>query len=218
MSAATAVLFDLDDTLYAEKDYQLSGWRAVARHAEQFGVPYGEAMSLMLGADNAFDALHARVPAMEVRLMLDIYRTHMPELHVSGHVKCVLAALRERGCGVGIITDGRSISQRNKISSLELEAYVDYISVSEEIGADKLKVLPFELAAAHFSGCREFWYVGDNPAKDFLWPNRLGWHTVMLKERHPGANVHPQTGALKTPEHAPQYRVAELPELLRLIR
>ena len=33
-------------------------------------------------------------------------------------------------------------------------------------------------------------YVGDNPRKDFLAPNSLGWFTVGI--RSSGRNIHPQ--------------------------
>ena len=30
-------------------------------------------------------------------------------------------------------------------------------------------------------GAEEYWYVGDNPAKDFVAPNSLGWKTIGVK-------------------------------------
>ena len=38
--------------------------------------------------------------------------------------------------------------------------------------------------------CHDFTYVGDNPRKDFIAPNALGWQTVCLKDD--GRNIHRQ--------------------------
>ena len=36
-----------------------------------------------------------------------------------------------------------------------------------------------------------YFYVGDNTAKDFVSPNILGWHTICIKDD--GRNIHSQT-------------------------
>lgn len=196
----TAVLFDLDDTLYSERDYQQSGWKAVAREAEKRGKLGAEAAySLMSGAMDAFDALHDACPGFPVSEMVDIYRTHRPDISTAPGVKSLLQFLRDAGVATGIITDGRSIGQRNKIEALGLDKQVDYISISEEIGADKLSDRPFVRAMEHFGPDFQYIYVGDNPAKDFLQPNALGWHTIMVREAKPGVNIHPQNLHVTTP-------------------
>jgi putative hydrolase of the HAD superfamily len=50
MSRIRAIIFDIDDTLYPERDYVLSGYRAVA---DAFAGRLGEA-----------DAVHARMVAL----------------------------------------------------------------------------------------------------------------------------------------------------------
>ena len=187
------VLFDLDDTLNPEIQYVASGQRAVARVAEErFGANYEDVLGVMLAADNAFDALHGMLPQMGVQEMLQVYRNHMPDICLSESSLGVLKELRAYGCGLGIITDGRSIGQRNKLKALGLDDMMDYVSVSEEIKADKLSSYPFQRAIDYFGDDCSYVYIGDNPAKDFMHPNAMGWHTMMLKESSPGMNVHPQ--------------------------
>ena len=196
----TIILFDLDDTLYAERDFLHSGWRAVAKAS---GIDPAEAYALMSSADNAFDALHERVPEFAVADMLSIYRNHIPDISLPRDVAEMLGRLGELYGGTGIITDGRSITQRNKIKALGIELYFSYISISEEIGADKTCPEPFRLAMRHFGEDKRYIYVGDNIAKDFLWPNRLGWRTVMLEEPVIGRNIHSQHIKAPSAEHYP---------------
>lgn len=215
MTLTPLVAFDLDDTLYSERDFLHSGWRAVARAAAVHGLEAGEAWRIMSTAPDAFDALHARLPAMTVDEMLHVYRTHMPGIALYTGVADTLECLRSHGCPIAIITDGRSLSQRNKIKALGLEQYADYVSVSEEIGADKTSDSPFRILMDMFPGYH-YIYVGDNPAKDFVWPNRLGWTTVMLRESRPGLNIHPQT-LPQEKIYAPQRVVSHIGELTSIL-
>ena len=94
---------------------------------------------------------------------------------------------------MGMITDGRIQTQRLKIHALGLDKYIpeQNILISEATGADKHFSLPFDIMMRRNPGESRFVYVGDNPEKDFLWPNRLGWLTVMLLDTD-GRNIHPQ--------------------------
>lgn len=216
MTPTPLVAFDLDDTLYSERDFLHSGWRAVAREAERYGMDAAEAWHVMCTADNAFDALHARLPRMSVSEMLQVYRTHIPKITLYDEVADTLRRLRADGCATAVITDGRSISQRNKIAALGLEPLVDYVGVSEETGADKTSELPFRRAMEAFPDS-SYIYVGDNPAKDFMWPNRMGWLTVMLRESRPGLNIHPQTLPADK-ERQPAHIIDRIDELATLLR
>lgn len=215
MTPAPVVAFDLDDTLYSERDFLHSGWRAVARAATAYGMEPDDAWRLMSAAPDAFDALHAALPQMAVAEMLHVYRTHIPDITLYPGVTAVLAQLRAYGCPLAIITDGRGLSQRNKLMALGLDGVVDYVSISEEIGADKTSPLPFRRLMDAFPG-RQYTYVGDNPAKDFAWPNRLGWLTVMLREPLPGLNIHPQSIPAEA-IYAPQRIIAPLADLPSII-
>lgn len=214
MSATPVVLFDLDDTLYYERDYQRSGWRAVAEEAGRRGLIDAEAAyRMMCQAPDAFDALHDAFPSYSVADMLTVYRGHMPAISLRPTAREVMSRLRAEGMPLGIITDGRSAGQRNKISALGLDAVVDYIGISEEIGADKYSALPFELPMRQFGENRPYVYVGDNPAKDFLIPGAMGWHTVMLAEGKAGSNVHPQNLDEWPDDCLPEFIIEDLQEL-----
>ena len=48
--------------------------------------------------------------------VLNIYRSHKPDIHLYPGVADMIKALDEKGIKVGIITDGRPEGQRNKYS------------------------------------------------------------------------------------------------------
>lgn len=60
--------------------------------------------------------------------------------------------------------------------------------------------------------CRDFTYVGDNPRKDFIAPNALGWLTVCLKDD--GRNIHKQDFTSITALALPKKTIESLKELI----
>jgi putative hydrolase of the HAD superfamily len=59
-----------------------------------------------------------------------------------------------------------------------------------------------------------YYYIGDNPAKDFQAPNHLGWTTICLLDD--GRNIHPQDFTL-SPQMLPQHIVPQLTEIENII-
>lgn len=197
------VAFDLDDTLFSERDFAHSGFRAAGSLlASTFGDTTDWA-ALMIEAfergENPFDSLAPELEARGATLagllprLLDAYRSHLPEISLRHGSAELLDALRARGVRMALITDGRSLTQRNKIRALGLEQYFapEMIFISEEVGADKLSGEAMERVVRAFPEARQFIYVGDNPAKDFYAANRRGWTTLCLADD--GSNIHPQT-------------------------
>jgi putative hydrolase of the HAD superfamily len=66
---------------------------------------------------------------------------------------------------------------------------------------------------ASYPSCT-YYYIGDNPAKDFVAPNRLGWNTVCLLDD--GRNIHPQDFSLSS-QMLPQHRISQLSEIENII-
>src|SRR5262245_10529941 len=134
MSALRAVIFDLDDTLYPERTYVLSGFRAVAAWAEeQLKIPYslGVAELRQLFADgvrgNTFDCWlesHGFVPDDWVSQMVKVYREHQPCLVPYPETKAVLRCLRPR-YRLGLVSDGYLQVQQNKLAALGIGSYFD---------------------------------------------------------------------------------------------
>lgn len=191
------IAFDLDDTLYQEIDFVMSGYRAVSRFVEQeYG--YADAFAVLSDAyskhQNPFDALALAMKPTDINIdrLVDIYRNHKPEISLSRATEATLQYLQGEDAVLCLITDGRSTTQRNKIEALGLTRFFDdeNISISEEIGVEKTDRLPFDNVMKRFPEARQFYYIGDNTAKDFFWPNRLKWTTICIEDH--GQNIHPQ--------------------------
>ena len=138
-SLSDVIVFDLDDTLYKEVSFVESGFNAVARYLGNLSYA-DEMMSSWRRGKNAFEQLlsnHSLTSSVEE--LLTIYRTHVPTIELETSVVATLEALVENGEILGIITDGRYITQRNKIKALGLSRWIadDNIIISEEFGSAK---------------------------------------------------------------------------------
>lgn len=190
---STFVVLDLDDTLYLEADYQKSGFRAVSQLcSEIYGVDPFDQLCLWAadGEQDVFGKLccSLELPASSKESFIWAYRLHKPSIKLSKGTQDALAKLREFCSGVAILTDGRSVSQKLKLEALGLLEMPHYIS--EEYGETKTDQGRFKLIQASFQA-KHYCYIGDNPAKDFLAPNELGWSTILVEGGED--NIHDHT-------------------------
>lgn len=168
-----AVVFDLDDTLYSEYDYVLSGFNAVAAFVDIPSAADEFKTLFDASRNNVFDrfAQAHRLPSDVVAEMVDVYRRHEPKISLSAEVENTLVELRKNGYKLGIITDGRPEGQRAKIKALGLDGLVDKIIVTDELGGVEFRkpapVAFTKMAEELGVGVEEMLYVGDNPQKDF---------------------------------------------------
>lgn len=194
------MVFDLDDTLYKEQDYLLSAYREIAerigdRVTRKQGVQEDRIFDQMLRwrqeGENVFQCLIDTYGLdMTVDDLLTVYRSHVPAIRLDEETNHLLDYLH-RIAVIGLITDGRSLTQRHKIEALGLSAYMDEedILISEETGFEKPSEVPYRHFMARYPACT-YYYIGDNPAKDFSAPDRLGWTSICLLDD--GRNIHPQ--------------------------
>jgi putative hydrolase of the HAD superfamily len=110
-----------------------------------------------------------------------------------------------------ILTDGRSVTQRLKIEALGLTRFPVYIS--EEFSSEKPSSERFLKIVCKFE-CNKYVYIADNPQKDFLAPNSLGWHTIGL--RGDQRNIHSQNIDALPEEYLPNIWIDSLSDLLTL--
>ena len=205
MRQIQAVVFDLDDTLYPEREYAWSGFRAVASaFAGELDDPADTVVDLQRLFDGehrarVFDALlkerFGEVAPSLVARMVQTYRQHPPVIAPYADVDAALTRLRER-YKLGLITDGRAEAQWAKIDALNLRHRFDSIIVTDDLKPDanlvpltraapdsfsKPHPRAFEVTASRLgvsaSSCA---YVADNLAKDFVAPNALGWLTIRI--------------------------------------
>ena len=89
------------------------------------------------------------------------------------NVKMILETLKNRK--TCILTDLTSHIQHRKILKLGLQAYIDYIVTSEEVGADKPSEMMFKAALKKMSlQPHEVCMIGDSFEKDIIGANNYG--------------------------------------------
>lgn len=222
--ASRLIVLDLDDTLYPEREYVHSGFRAAGEFLRAHcACPFDPARWLIerfeAGARGTlFDDLVAELrlsPAREwVDRLVARYREHRPQIRPFSDVGPALERLRRLGT-LALLSDGPLVSQRNKLAALQLEHAFDQVLFTDSLGRDfwKPDPRPFARLAGDFgvppAACV---YIGDNAGKDFVAPNRLGWVSVQVVR--PGG-VHADKPA--PPGGAPQWRVADLTEAADLL-
>lgn len=222
------VVFDLDDTLYKEIDFLKSGYRKVAELvAKQYGCDaravYDQLQKWYYNGVNAFARLNEEYGfGNPINEYLDIYRYHHPTITLSDETKDTLSKLKVEDVVLGIITDGREITQKQKVEALGLEECIPMEMVM--INEDKKYFKPNHWSYDRMMlKCNEkypnsdfdFYYVGDNTEKDFKAPNQLGWMSICLLDD--GKNIHKQNFNV-TEEFLPKYRIKNIVELLDYIR
>ena len=199
------VCFDLDDTLYKEIDYLKSAYKEIAAYASNYCYgcsdspmilavkAYDVMLQTYMNGGNAFERLNDFLGLnLPISDYLQIYHDHKPDIQLSDVAVLALDALKVSDSIIGLITDGRSIQQRNKIEALRLHRWIDDedMVISEEFGSEKPTSANYEYFMERYPNCKDFTYVGDNPRKDFIAPNALRWTTICLKDD--GRNVHKQ--------------------------
>lgn len=185
-----AVIFDLDDTLYSEKEYVRSGYRAVAETLPQVKGAETKLWNAFVNHRSAIDEvlLSEGIYTEELKMQcLITYRYHQPIIHLYEGVEAMLNMLHHQEYLLGLITDGRPEGQQAKIEALGIKALFDHIIVTDELGGieyrkpnEKAFVLMREKLDVEFS---KMCYVGDNTKKDFIATEKLGMKAIWFKNR-----------------------------------
>jgi putative hydrolase of the HAD superfamily len=225
MKKLQAIVFDLDDTLYAERDFVLSGFRAVAKWAvENLGVEFDRGYQTLFNLysegvrNNTFDrwlTIHEIDRPELATKFIEIYRQHYPRIEPFPETIDVLTTL-SRSYQIGLVSDGYLEVQQRKFAALELDIFFDAVVFSDQLGREKWKPspAPFELVLQKLKVAPEFSvYIGDNPRKDFFGARQLGMHTIQVKR------TESEYGHLQPPNLAyhPHSIVSSLAEVLTSI-
>jgi putative hydrolase of the HAD superfamily len=217
------VVFDLDDTLYPERQYAIAGFVAAGRWAEaEFGVSgLADEMTGLLDAGmlgKLFATVLARhVPGHtpeQLRAFHEAYRScESPGLELFEDARRALDHYQRRG-PMGLITDGTHRVQVKKVRALGIEKRFAKIVYTDALGKDRAYFKPHHrayetMADALGDPSDRYAYVGDNPAKDFVAPNALGWVSVLVHRDHPRI---PDVTRV-APGGAPRHTIRSLDEL-----
>ncbi len=223
-------MFDFDDTLADSTGVHERVWPAViavlCRH-----VPALDTAAFLERYDGLMEAHYERLlhgetdftgfrrerlaaaiapwAAVDDRLFRDYQAVKarvIEDLQLHGDAVATIRHLRASGIRVGLLTNGPSELQRRKLAVTGIEAELDVVGISGELGAHKPTVEAFE-AVLELLGCDadEAAMVGDSLANDVGGALAAGFARVVWVS---SAEVEPPSGAQRV------RRLAEVPAVL----
>ncbi len=211
VDARTVIVFDLDDTLYNEMEYLRSAYSEIAKSvdAENWIALLARMYSLFRSKQDVFKFVSTTYQVDKSEL-LNTYRSHNPNLNLFDGVSETMAQIKTKNGKIGIITDGRKTTQRAKLKALAITERIDKIIISEEVGSEKPDERNYRLIEKEFPD-HSYLYMADNLRKDFIAPNKLGWHTLGLVDN--GLNMHFDGYKYFDKAHMPQHFVTSFKEI-----
>jgi putative hydrolase of the HAD superfamily len=190
---STVLVFDLDDTLYDESEFFLSGIRAVS---EQLSSLTGKSSSEIFhravalvegdGREKILDRLLVEFyyfNSINLRHMLRVYRSHAPKIVMQPEDLETLQILMEY-YPLYLVTDGNKFVQKNKINALGIEKFFRRIFITHRFGlqASKPSLYCFnKIRMLEEVDWNRLTYVGDDPSKDFVGLNSVGGQTIRIR-------------------------------------
>lgn len=207
-----ALIFDLDDTLYDLEVPFRKAYNVVFAntYGKQYNLPVGEVFTAMRDHNNeVYDKSQTGEMSMEAmytyritEAMKDfgvsitkedalhfqsVYHEFQHELELSPNMREFLTFAVRRELKLGIISNGPSVHQREKIQSLGLAQWIperDTI-ISEDTGVMKPDPAIFRLAQKRWDLKPETsFYVGDSYDRDVEGAAAAGWHTIWINRRN----------------------------------
>jgi putative hydrolase of the HAD superfamily len=196
LTGIRTIVFDLDDTLYAERQFAWSGFDAVgewlkgqrpcrfdpaARMKELFETEYRRRVFNQVLAELGCPNVDTWVPAM-----VEYYRNHTPAISLLPDAERAL----QRWSGVfftAVISDGPLVMQEHKVEALGLRTRLGEVVLTDRWGREFWKPHPRAFEFVEQQSGRSgpaCVYIADNPAKDFLAPNARGWRTIRICRPH----------------------------------
>ena len=185
------LLFDLDDTLYARRDFLDSGFAAVAAYAartrrlDRDGVLHvlreahaggwaGREFQVLCGAQG--------LPLKVLPTLVEVFRSHAPVLRLHPEVARVLLTLRRAGWRIGILTNGHPAVQGRKVRALGLAGLVDTVTYAEDHtpgGKPDPAAFLAALRSLDLPPARCV-HVGDDPVRDIAGARGIGMRTIRV--------------------------------------
>jgi len=194
-----AVFFDVDDTLY-----DTSGFAKLARKAAlgvmiDAGLPLSsdKAYSLLKeiikekgsNYDKHFNVLTKRVFGEEKPLlialgMITYHNVKFALLRLFPNTMSTLIYLKKEGYHLGVISNGITIKQWEKLIRLGLHHFFDEVVTSQEAGVEKPDKKIFELALSRMQCKAEnSIMVGDKFSEDILGALNVGMSTILINSK-----------------------------------
>lgn len=198
------LILDLDETLYPQRQFIRSGFRAVAAEvSRRFEVPSPAVLARLLASLHNGNrgralqemCLHFDLPPTVVPDIVDVIRAHEPSLRLPLEARTLLVRARASGWRLGVLTNGRPEIQARKVRALGLPALVDTVVYAVEWGGGlgKPDREPFDVIRERLATTPALTVaVGDDSWCDIYGARNAGFHTILL---HPAAGRVRASGA-----------------------
>jgi putative hydrolase of the HAD superfamily len=228
MDKIKAVFFDIDNTLYdSALQVEMVRRNAIKAMIEagldidfEEGLKALKEIVALRGSNyqNHFDELLKKYgyegnPRILAAGIVAYHNTKLAYLVPFPDTIPTLLTLRQRGYKIGVITEGRSVKQWEKLISLGLQHFFHAVLISEEVQKEKPDVEIFTTAAKRI-GCKpsESVMVGDRLDKDILGAKAAGMTTIQILK---GKYSDQRPTCL---EAEPDYVVPELKGILSILK
>ena len=214
------LIFDMDNTLYDERQYVRSGFRAVSEYmAEKFKMDKDEMFSLFLsifskqGRGEVFNTALEEFDMKKeetIQEMISVYRNHSPTITVFKDTNNTLSKLKQKH-HLGLITDGVKKVQEIKVEALKIASFFEVITYAIDYGGKNNAVFLTTLEKLKTNPTNSV-YIDDNPTKTFAIAKNLGIYTIRIRK-----------GENKNIENAdeqckPDFEIKNLEEILGIIQ
>jgi len=199
MPRPSVVIFDLDDTLVDHSSALRAGAHALAKaarpdtNADEFAAQWkaihaekyprylrGELRYENMCRERIWEAIDTSLPPKAADALFAAYmNAYRAAWRLFGDVLSCLAALSTYR--LGIISNGRSSEQREKLKILGIEHHFEHVAVSDEAGMAKPdpRIFLGACAAMHVAP-ESAVFVGDNRDIDYLAARAAGMSAVWL--------------------------------------
>ncbi|MGI8925717.1 MAG: HAD family hydrolase [Tepidiformaceae bacterium] len=233
--APRAVFFDMDDTLLDGHSAMQVSWELVCHEAATGLGCEAERLRLAIRREaNAFwkdeaavghwrlnlDGAREQVVRLALeaegldsgrarQIAVDYRQRHRDNLRLFDDALETLQLVRAAGLRVGLITNGDSPLQRDKIERFDLARRLDVIVIEGEFGKGKPERAIFEHAVAAVGvRAEEAWHVGDNLYADVGGAKAAGLHAVWVHRERLELREDVPVLPDRTIAHLPELRAA----------
>jgi putative hydrolase of the HAD superfamily len=222
------VLFDIDDTLY-DTSLQMSmarlnavkamveaglpanieiAYRILEEIVKEFGPHYNQHF------DRLLERLGLKWNPRVIAAGVTAYReTSSAYLKTYSDTVPTLLKLRENGYRLGIVSEGKTVKQWQKLIQLGIQHLFHYVLISEEIKENTVTPKMFELVLKEFDASpEETVFVGNQIETDILCANKAGVISVrMRKGEH-------RVEEPKSLEMAPKFEISKVSEIFEVLK
>ncbi len=174
-------LLDKDDNWLEAEFWKLMDWN----YPDVLSKKITNDEARIARIDKLFQMIGIKLSDERLKELSEIYRNeYVKEARYIPGVDRLMNAIKKKGLFLGIITNGMTITQENRLAGLGLNHLVERLIASEEIGVAKPEKDIFDFALK-IANCKaeEAVMIGDSWQKDVYGAVNAGWKAIWLKRR-----------------------------------